>query len=512
MTTSHLELPDDRHVATLIDRWRSEHSAFAALIDQQGDACSALRQFGSICRRSGRHDLAIAAFTAALAIAPTDAWLWRELASVYQVADRDALAEACAARSLAIDPGHAATWLQYASLADRLGHTDSAEEAYLRALALDPTLGDARLGLGVLYLRARKFEDASQNLRQAIALGSDHPVTYLCLGQSLYMHGRFGESVQAFERVATPLAGNVRRLYARGRLFASILTGDMAEAIAGYPAIAGADAEPLDDVLRDAFSLFSGYGMHDAAAAVGRFRLELAPDDPVQRYLLDAVTGQPHDRAPAAYVASHFDEFAEGFDGKLVDVLGYRVPQDLADLVSSCRADFSAMLDLGCGTGLAAVPLRRLGGHLTGVDLSENMLAAADRRGVYAVLVKADAVDLLADRTCGFDLVFAADLLIYFGRLDDLVSAIAQSLIPGGLFAASIERAHDRDHILLPSGRFAHGEAYFESVVSRHFEVVRKQETALRLEAGHPVAGLLYVLRRQAGAEGLNSNAPQAGR
>jgi len=511
MTSSLPELPDGRHVAASIDRWRSEHPAFATLIGQQGDVCSALRQFGSICRKSGQHQLAVEAFTAALAIAPTDAWLWRELASVYQVADRDASAEACAARSLALDPGHAATWLQYASLADKLDHTDAAEEAYLRALALDPTLGDARLGLGVLYLRARKFEDASQSLRQAIALGSDHAVTYLCLGQSLYMHGRFGESVQAFEQAATPLAGNARRLYARARLFASILSGEMTEAIAGYNATAGADAEPLDDVLRDAFSLFSGYGMHDAAIAVGRLRLALAPDDPVQRYLLDAVAGQPHDRAPAAYVVRHFDEFAEGFDSKLVDVLGYRVPQDLASLVSSCRTDFSAMLDLGCGTGLAARPLQGLGGHLIGVDLSENMLAAADRRGVYAALVKVDAVDFLADKTHRFDLVFAADLLIYFGGLDDLVAAIAQSLVPGGLFAASIERASDRDVILLPSGRFAHGEAYFEAVIGRHFRIVRKQQTGLRLEAGHPVAGLLYVMRRDSGAEGLPSYPPEAG-
>ena len=307
-------MPDGLHVATLIDRWRSEHDAFATLIAQQADACWALRQFGSICRNNGRHDLALEAFTAALALAPTDPWLWRELASAYQVVGRDDLAETCAARSLAIDPGHAATWLQYASLADKLDHTDQAEEAYQRALARDPTLGDACLGLGVLYLRARKFEAASRTLRQAVGLGSDHAVTYLCLGQSLYMQGRFGESVQAFEQAAAfaPLAGNARRLHARGRMFTAILNGDMAEAIAGYAADAGVDAEPLDDVLRDAFSLFSGYGMHDAALAVGRLRLDLAPDDPVQRYLLDAVAGLSHDRAPAAYVTTHFDEFAAG--------------------------------------------------------------------------------------------------------------------------------------------------------------------------------------------------------
>jgi predicted TPR repeat methyltransferase len=69
--------------------------------------------------------------------------------------------------------------------------------------------------------------------------------------------------------------------------------------------------------------MFSAYGMHEAAAAIGQLRLETEPDDPVQRYLLDAVDGQAHDRAPAAYVEAHFDGFAEGFDSKLVDILGY---------------------------------------------------------------------------------------------------------------------------------------------------------------------------------------------
>jgi predicted TPR repeat methyltransferase len=497
MSSPDFELPDGRHVATLIDRWRSEHPAFAALIDQQADPCSALRQFGSVCRNNDRHQLALEAFMAALALAPTDPWLWRELASAYQALDRDDLAGTCAARSLAIDPGHAATWLQYASLADRLQHTDQAEDAYRRALALDPTLGDACLGLGVMHLRARKFEAASRTLRQAITLGSDHAVTWLCLGQSLYMHGRFAESVEAFDQAAAfaPLAGNARRLHARGRMFAAILNGDMAGALAGYSADAGGDAEPLDDVLRDGFALFSGYGMHDAAVAVGRLRLDLAPDDPVQRYLLDAVAGRPHDRAPPAYVAAHFDEFAAGFDSKLVDVLGYRVPEDLAGLVASCRADFAVMLDLGCGTGLAGGPLRSLGASLIGVDLSEKMLAIAEQRGIYAALVNADAIDFLEERTFAFDLVFAADVLIYFGRLDELVAAVARSLAPGGFFAASIEQAHGDDVVLLPSGRFAHGEAHFESVIGRHFEIVRKRQTGLRLEAGRLVPGLLYVMR-----------------
>jgi predicted TPR repeat methyltransferase len=492
-----IELPDAQHVANQIDRWRAGHVAFASLLETSGSTPLAMRRFGAMCRANHEYDIAAEAFAAALTFEPADARLWRELASTHQLAASDDLAEACVARSLAIDPQHAATWLQYASLSDRLNRSDRAETAYLRALALDPALRDAHFGLGILYLRNRRYEEASRHLQHTISLGGDDAVTQLCLAQSLYMTGHFADSAEAFERAAAfgALKDNPRRLHARARTFAAMLDGRMTEAIADYPALAGPDSEAIDEILRLAFSLFSAYDMHDAAVEVGRVRLASRPDDPVQRYLLDAITGSPHDRAPASYVERHFDEFAEGFDGKLVDVLGYRVPQDLSDLVASCRLHFPAMLDLGCGTGLAAAPLRGFGDSLTGVDLSQKMLDVAAGRTAYDALVKADVLHFLDGARHAFDLVFAADLLIYFGRLDDLVDAVARSLRVDGLFAASIERTDDRDFVLLPSGRFAHNEADFERLISRRFEIAGKRGTDLRLEAGRPVAGILYVLR-----------------
>jgi predicted TPR repeat methyltransferase len=494
-----LELPDAPHVAGLIDRWRSEYDAFALLVDSSGDVRSALWQFASACRGIQQHEMAVEALLAALTFAPDDTPLWRELASVYQITERDGLAEACVLRALAIDPDHAITWLQYASLAAKLQHTDESEAAYLRAMSLDPALGDAHLGLGLLYLGCRNFDKAITHLHRSLAWGGADAVAYLCLGQALYMASLFGESADAFERAATfaPLQGITLRLYARARTFASIAGGGLHDAMARYPALAGAEVEPLDDILRAAFSLFSAYGMRDAAIAVARLRLDSRPNDPEQLYLLDALQGLPHDHAPAAYVETHFDEFAGGFDSKLVDVLGYRVPQHLADLLSSCRLTFAAMLDLGCGTGLAAAPLRRFGGRLIGVDLSGNMLAVATDRSIYDALIKSDVMDYLRTTNSTFDLVFAADLLIYFGRLDDLADAIARSLAPGGIFAASIERSNEHDVLLLPSGRFAHSETYFESAMAGHFDIERKLQTELRIEAGAPVTGVLYVMRRR---------------
>jgi predicted TPR repeat methyltransferase len=499
MDSTTLFPPDALHAADQIDRWTREHAVFALLMEQCDDANSALRQFAVVNRNLGQSNIAIDALLAAVALVPTDIGAWRELATDYQLSGRDELAEACALRALDIDPDHAATRLQYASLAYRLQRIDDAEAAYLRVLSRDPALGDAHLGLGALYLGSRRPEQAITHLQHALSWGGIDAVTQLCLGQAYYMAGRFGESADAFEAANSfaQLEGITLRLYARARTFASMLDGDIHGAIGRYPTFAGPEAEPLDDVLRAAFLMFSAYGQQETATAVGRLLLAFEPDDPVQLYLLDAVEGSPHTRAPASYVEAHFDEFAEGFDSKLVDILGYQVPQQLADMVASCQPTCARILDLGCGTGLAAGPLERFGAQLTGVDLSEKMLAVAAGRNAYIDLIKADVLSYLADSPHSFDLVFAADLLIYLGRLGELIDLTARVLPEGGLFTASIERADGGDFTLLTSGRFAHSEAYFEACAAKHFEILRKDHSELRLEAARPVSGTLYVLRRR---------------
>ncbi len=55
-----------------------------------------------------------------------------------------------------------------------------------------------------------------------------------------------------------------------------------------------------------------------------------------------------------------------------------------------------------------------------------------------------------------FDLVFAADALIYLGELDAFFSAAARVTPPGALLAFNVETTDAAPYVLLPSGRFAH--------------------------------------------------------
>ncbi len=390
------------------------------------------------------------------------------------------------------------TWLRRAAAADRDGDVAAAEHAFLQALLCDANLIDARFGLGVTYFRSARYGDAATELQAVVVAGAADGATCMLLGKSLYLIGRFPESAEAFElaSMAMPLEGDSLRCYARARTYATMIAGKIEDALASYSALAGIEVEPVDVVIRDGFGLLSAYGHRDIAVRLGELLIASKPDDAVQRHLNDAVAGRAIDRVPPAYVEAHFDAFANGFDDKLVHVLGYCVPERLAAMVRRHRTSFDHVLDFGCGTGLAGEHLRPLAGKLGGVDLSARMLEQAASREAYDTLTHAEALAHISANPVAYDLVFAADTLIYFGRLDALMAAVAQATAPGGLFAASFENAA-RDFEILPSGRFAHAETYVRRMAEQYFELREQQAIDIRLEANVPARGTLFVWRRR---------------
>lgn len=233
--------------------------------------------------------------------------------------------------------------------------------------------------------------------------------------------------------------------------------------------------------------------------------------------------------APAAYVAALFDQYAEHFDAHLVGQLDYRTPALIgaalartADVTAPAAAAASSTastssssstastsstsssssgslldcVDLGCGTGLCGPVLRPLAASLAGVDLSAAMLAQARQRGCYDELACADIGSWLGGRADAFDLVVAADVLVYFGALEPLFAQVRQALRPGGRFCFSVELGGDGGFVLQASRRYAHGAAYIQSLAADHGFVIAEQASAtLRKEGGAAIEGMLFVLR-----------------
>jgi predicted TPR repeat methyltransferase len=247
-----------------------------------------------------------------------------------------------------------------------------------------------------------------------------------------------------------------------------------------------------------------------AAAALGRV-LALAPEDPFGATLRLAVLGAADVPAapPSRYVEQLFDDYAQRFDNALVGKLDYSVPQKLAALVGEGieTRHFAHVTDLGCGTGLFGERIRGHAAFLEGFDLSANMLAKAREKRVYDRLAQADLS--LAPEDSGVfdpahavertDLASAADVLMYLGNLAPVFAIAARLVAAGGHFAFSVEDAGaEETYILRPSLRYAHGEGYVrECAQEAGFMVLQSRQTVIRMDAGAPVTGRLYLARRR---------------
>src|SRR3984957_14361646 len=98
------------------------------------------------------------------------------------------------------------------------------------------------------------------------------------------------------------------------------------------------------------------------------------------------------------------------------------------------------ILDVGCGGGLLAEPLARLGGDVTGIDASKETIAVA-RDHAKAMRLDIDyrvsSVEELAKKKIRYDLITALEVIEHVADVDSFMAALAKSLKPGGLLAMS---------------------------------------------------------------------------
>lgn len=199
-----------------------------------------------------------------------------------------------------------------------------------------------------------------------------------------------------------------------------------------------------------------------------------------------------------AYVEALFDDYAGRFERSLVDRLEYRAPRELMALIGEVgRSSGGTAYDLGCGTGLMGIELRSTVRRLEGVDVSEAMLAEARRKDIYDRLVKDDLVAFL-NAAEPAELMTATDVLNYTGPLPPVLAAAGRKLLPGGLFAFSLELYDGAEPVKLRNSlRYAHnGAAAKAACAAAGFEPVAERETVLRRDRGVPVMGLLLVIRQ----------------
>lgn len=333
-----------------------------------------------------------------------------------------------------------------------------AEQECRRSLALAPQAAPAANILAIILARTGRGDEAVTVLKDALARWPEFVPALTNLGIMLHGRHRHTEALTCFERV---LAVDPSSRQARFQIACALVElGRTADAI-----------EAFGEAVR-----------HD-------------PDNASARHMLAALRGETTEAPPIAFVRGLFDEYAGTFERNVVQDLGYDVPRRLRRMVDALRPRrFVRALDLGCGTGLVGRAFADIVDAFVGVDVSANMIEEARKAGVYRELHAMEIMDYLRGQaSLPFDLVTAADVFIYVGKLDALFAEVARRLASGGLFGFSIEHADGADCVLRPSGRYAHSGAYIERLAPTHGFTTTSRHAAV-IRTGY--AGELFLLQR----------------
>jgi predicted TPR repeat methyltransferase len=242
----------------------------------------------------------------------------------------------------------------------------------------------------------------------------------------------------------------------------------------------------------------------DRSAAIAAFA-QARDADPQDRHgaalHLIRLGAQSAGAMPEGYVRALFDGYAPDFDRALTVGLNYRAPELLFRAIEAAhpgrRMKFGSVLDLGCGTGFAALPFRPFSDWMVGVDLSPAMLAQARAKGLYDRLIESEGLAFLADEAkinARYHFFLAADVFTYLDDLAPMLAAITQVLATPGQIAFSVE-THEGDGVTLRETlRYAHGKAHVQAALAAAgLRPVSLDFAATRTEKGVPVPGLIVV-------------------
>ena len=418
----------------------------------------------NIYRAEGQLDLAITQYKKAIALDPRQHNFYLTLGDTYQLAHKPAQALKLLVSSLR----HIKDKMQRARIQFGIGlvyramnEPAKALEALHSSIELNPSMADPYSLMGSLHEQMGDLFAAVKCHLQAITLNPNSHDAHNNLGVLYLRDNRLNEAQETFEKLLSLSPNHSLALRNLGNTLMQL-------------------QQPKQ-----------------ALAAFERYLAINGPDASVS-HIISALKDEQPSEVAAEYVEHLFDDFAQHFEQSLVKELGYSLPTQFVKLLQQqavlVEGKSNTVLDLGCGTGLVG---QALPGHikqLDGVDLSQAMLDIAGEKNIYHRLCKANAVDYLITHLLPYDIIIAADVLIYFGDLRALFSAVKNNSRPGSVFIFSIESLQCENYKLLKSGRFAHNPSYIENLLDEfEFTIESKVRTIIRKEHTTSLDGFIYL-------------------
>lgn len=513
-------------------QWQAAQRDLTTLLALEPAHQDALRLQGILKAKSGDFLAATNYFKRAIKYHPDQVELYNDLGLSLVRQGQLSQAETLYLSGLAKSPTHAQIANNLASLYYKQQDFDKAIFYYQQAITQKPDYLAAHYNLALSYMKLNQFDLAISQLREVILLAPHHGHAHFHLANLLTQSGQLDESSQHYQiaiaqqpalvAAYTNLAAihlkqnalsDAKKYYdlalaldpnvAQVHFNMGVITADqghLTQAVSHYEkAIALMPHYP--EALQNLGACYYKLNQIPQAIVYYEKAAALVPDNAIVQYLLNALKqNKTQQTTPVAYVKHLFDDYAQEYDSHLQNALHYRVPECLIQAIKkvlSPQLKSWDILDLGCGTGLMGACVKPYARYLLGIDAADNMLHKAEEKAIYDDLTCADLKTWIRQCELSFDLILAADVLGYIGKLDHLFGHIAARLSPQGVFAFSIELTDQADLQLQPTGRFQHSLQSITALAKTHHLLIRHSQTqCIRQQQGLPVKGAVFLLQK----------------
>lgn len=376
------------------------------------------------------------------------------------------------------------------------GQNDEALSLIERLLKLFPDAFLLHYNAGLIYFEKKIYSKALDHYNTALAEIDNEPNLVYNLALCHKKIKNYDKAISLFEQLITMGDTSEDVLYSLAGCHRE--TGNLELAAFLYQQILQKNDQHKSATNNLAYT-YHRMGDIDSALAMYKKVVELVPSHKSAQHMIAALTGTTELDMEAQYVEELFDDYSETFEESLLGTLEYQVPKLLKKLLFETHQncpDFKHALDIGCGTGLAAVELAPYCTHITGFDLAPKMVQKATEKGLYHTLVATDVTGFCQQTTEKYDLLVAADVFAYIGQLDTTFAELSTIAAPKATLAFTVEHLEDDQGSLKirSTGRFAHSQKYItELAAANSMKLLQKTREKIRREGDTWIMGWLFV-------------------
>ena len=364
----------------------------------------------------------------------------------------------------------------------------------------------AMINIANTYFTMEKYVLALDFAKKALEKHPSSTIGNTIAGNSLYELGKYQKAIDYYIKAAELDENNFEILISLSDAYRALNDWENCLLFA-WRYIKRKNGESQSASLNFGYLLYECYAENsmELAQKYAVKWLKKFPEDKIVVHMGNAIAdGKALDSSSCEFIKVTFDAFAESFDDTLRG-LDYQAPllidNKLSELLKSSIFKKYHILDLGCGTGLCGIHLKKYASYkgLIGVDLSEKMLAEAEKKDIYSKLFCDDICHYLESSSYLFQVITASDVLTYFGDLSKVFVRVSKSLTPNGFFVFTVSENdyNEADFFLAPSGRFVHSLNYVERALkSSGLKVLSQEQHILRNEAEKAVYGYVIVAQK----------------